>query len=63
MTFPMPMCFDEGMKKVRDVIEKNRKRKLAKHKKLSNQEIQQLYEKLEACGERLIENKECFKIM
>ena len=26
----------EGMEKVRDVIEKNRKRKLTKHKKLSN---------------------------
>ncbi len=29
----------EGMEKVRDVIEKNRKRKLAKHKKLSNNTI------------------------
>lgn len=84
----------EGMDKVRDVIEKNRKRKLTKHKKLSNNtiieidncspleflkpqknliqiagqeqiefvygkgkrkpEIQQLYEELEACGERLM---------
>ena len=93
----------EGMEKVRDVIEKNRKRKLAKHKKLSNNtiieidncspleilklqknllqiaeqehitfvyrkgkrkpEIQQLYEELEACGERLMGYKECFEIM
>ena len=84
-------------------IEKNRKRKLAKHKKLSNNtiieidncspleilklqknllqiaeqeqitfvygkgkrkpEIQQLYEELEACGERLMGYKECFEIM
>lgn len=29
----------EGMDKVRDIIEKNRKRKLAKHKKLSNNTI------------------------
>ena len=29
----------EGMEKVRDVIEKNRKRKLTKHKKLSNNTI------------------------
>ena len=29
----------EGMDKVREVIEKNRKRKLAKHKKLSNNRI------------------------
>ena len=29
----------EGMEKVRDVIEKNRKRKLAKQKKLSNNTI------------------------
>ena len=28
----------EGMDKVRDIIEKNRKRKLAKHKKLSNKD-------------------------
>ena len=93
----------EGMEKVRDVIEKNRKRKLTKHKKLSNNtiieidncspleilklqknliqiaeqeqigfvygkgkrksEIQQLYEELEACGERLMGYKECFEIM
>ena len=84
----------EGMEKVRDVIEKNRTRKLTKHKKLSNNtiieidncspleilklqknlmqiaeqehitfvygkgkrksEIQQLYEELESCGERLM---------
>ena len=93
----------EGVEKVRDVIEKNRKRKLTKHKKLSNNtiieidncspleivklqknllqiveqeqiefvygkgkkkpEIQQLYEELEACGERLMGYKECFEIM
>ena len=29
----------EGMDKVRDVIEKNRKRKLTKHKKLSNNTV------------------------
>lgn len=29
----------EGMEKVRDIIEKNRKRNLAKHKKLSNNTI------------------------
>lgn len=29
----------EGMNKVRDIIEKNRKRKLTKHKKLSNNAI------------------------
>ncbi len=29
----------EGMEKVRDIIEKNRKRKLTKHKKLSNNTI------------------------
>ena len=93
----------EGVEKVRDVIEKNRKRKLTKHKKLSNNtmieidncspleilklqknllqiaeqehitfvygkgkrkpEIQQLYEELETCGERLMGYKECFEIM
>ena len=93
----------EGIEKVKDVIEKNRKRKLTKHKKLSNNtiieidncspleivklqknllqiveqeqiefvygkgkrkpEIQQLYEELEACGERLMGYKECFEIM
>lgn len=85
----------EGMEKVRDIIEKNRKRKLTKHKKLSNNtiidilklqknliqiaeqehitfvygkgkkkpEIQQLYEELESCGERLMGYKECFEIM
>ena len=93
----------EGMDKVREVIEKNRKRKLTKHKKLSDNtiigidncspleilklqknltqiageeqtgfvygkgkrkpEIQQLYEELEACGERLMGYKECFEIM
>ncbi len=29
----------DGMDKVRDIIEKNRKRKLTKHKKLSNNSI------------------------
>ena len=93
----------EGMDKVRSVIEKNRNRKLTKHKKLSNNtvieidncspleiiklqknliqiadgegipfvqgkgkrksEIQQLYEELEHCGNRLMEYKECFEIM
>ena len=93
----------EGMDKVREVIEKNRKRKLTKHKKLSNNtiieidncspleilklqknltqiaeqeqiafvygkgkrkpEIQQLYEELKVCGERLMGYKECFEIM
>ena len=93
----------EGMDKVRSVIEKNRKRKLSKHKKLANNtvieidncspleilklqknlntvatgegiefvygkgkrkpEIQQLYEKLEHLGQRLMGYKECFEIM
>ena len=93
----------EGMDKVREVIKKNRKRKLTKYKKLLNNtiieidncfpleilklqknlmqiaekeqtefvygkgkrkpEIQQLYEELEACGERLMGYKECFEIM
>ena len=64
----------EGMEKVRDVIEKNRKRKLTKHKKLSNNtiieidncsplEILKLQKNLEACGERLMGYKECFEIM
>ena len=93
----------EGMDKVKDVIEKNRKRKLTKYKKLSNHtiieidncspleilklqknliqiaekeqivfvygkgkrkpEIQQLYEELEVCGQRLMGYKECFEIM
>ena len=97
------MFIIEGMDKVREVIEKNRKRKLTKHKKLSNNriieidncsplemlklqknlrmiaegekiefvygkgkkrsEIQQLYEELEVCGNRLMEYKECFEIM
>lgn len=64
----------EGMEKVREVIEKNRKRKLTKYKKLSNNTIieidncspleilklQQLYEELKACGERFMGYKECF---
>ncbi len=33
------MFIIEGMDKVRDVIEKNRKRKLTKHKKLSNNTV------------------------
>ncbi len=93
----------EGMAHVREVIEKNRKRKLTKHKKLSNNtrieidhcsplellqlqtnltriangegitfqagkgkrksEIQQLYEELESCGQRLLAYKECYEIM
>lgn len=91
----------EGMDKVREVIEKNRARKLTKHKKLSNNtlieidhcsplellqlqanvttiakgegvpfntgrgqrksDLQQLYEELEACGERLLTYKECYE--
>ena len=97
------MLVVKGMDKVRESIEKNRKRKLTKHKKLSNNtiieidncspleilklqknlkqiagkeqiafvygkgkrkpEIQQLYEELEVCGERLMGYKECFEIM
>ena len=97
------MFIIEGMDKVREVIEKNRSRKLTKQKKLSNNtlieidscsplellklqtnltkiangegitfvtgkgkrkpEIQQLYEELEECGERLMQYKECFEIM
>ena len=97
------MFFIEGMDKVRAVIEKNRKRKLTKHKKLSNNtiieidncspldllkvqknlmriaenegipfvsgkgkkksELQKLYEELDACGNKLMEYKECFEVM
>ena len=97
------MFIIEGMDKVREVIEKNRSRKLTKHKKLSNNtlieidscsplellklqtnltkiangegitfvtgkgkrkpEIQQLYDELEECEERLMQYKECFEIM
>ena len=97
------MFIIEGMDKVREVIRKNRERKLTKHKKLSNNsiieidscsplellkmqmrlkeiaekenipfvsgkgkkkpEIQQLYEEIENCGNRLMEYKECFEIM
>ena len=93
----------DGIDKVRDIIEKNRKRKITKHKKLSNNRIieidncspieilklqknlmviadgegivfvngkgkrkpklQQLYEELEHCGQRLMHYKECFEIM
>lgn len=93
----------EGMDKVKAVIEANRKRKLTKHKKLSNNTIieidhcspleilklqknlkkicegeeipfvngkgqrkshlQQLYEELENCGQRLMGYKENFEIM
>ena len=97
------MFIIEGMDKVREVIRKNRERKLTKHKKLSNNsvieidncsplellklqtklkeisekenilfvsgkgkkkpEIQQLYEELDNCGNRLLDYKECFEIM
>lgn len=97
------MFIIKGMDKVREVIRKNRERRLTKHKKLSNNsiieidscsplellklqiklkeiaeteglpfvsgkgkkkpEIQQLYEELERCGNRLMEYKECFEIM
>ena len=97
------MFIIEGMDKVREVIEKNRSRKLTKHKKLSNNTlieidscspleilklqanltkiangegitfasgkgrhkspVQQLYEKLEECGKRLMQYRECFEIM
>ena len=93
----------DGIDKVRDIIEKNRKRKITKHKKLSNNRIieidncspieilklqknlmaiadregivfvngkgkrkpqlQQLYEELEHCGQRLMSYKKCFEIM
>ena len=93
----------DGIDKVRDIIEKNRKRKITKHKKLSNNRIieidncspieilklqknlmaiadregivfvngkgkrkpqlQQLYEELEHCAQRLMNYKECFEIM
>ena len=97
------MFIIKGMDKVRKVIQKNRERKLTKHKKLSNNsiieidncspleilklqenlkqiaekeniiftsgkgkkkhQIQQLYEELENCGNRLMKYKECFEIM
>ena len=97
------MFIIEGMDKVREVIEKNRSRKLTRHKKISNNtvieidscspleirklqaglskiaegegiafvagrgkhkpQLQQLYEELEECGERLMGYKECFEIM
>lgn len=97
------MFLIEGMDKVRAVIEKNRKRKLTKHKKLTNNtiieidncspldllkvqknlmriaenegipfvsgkgkkksELQKLYEELDACGNKLMEYKECFEVM
>ena len=93
----------EGMDKVREVIRKNRARKLTKCKKLANNtqieinacspmdmlklqeklvriaegeeivfvigkgkhkpEIQQIYEELEECADRLLKYKECFEIM
>ena len=93
----------EGIDKVREVIRKNRERKLTKRKKISNNtiieidhcfplsllqmqvnltkvatgegiafengkgkrktELQQLHEELEACGERLLKYKECYKIL
>ena len=92
----------DGIDRVRDIIEKNRKRKITKHKKLSNNriieidncspleilklqknlmtiaegegivfvngkgkrktELQQLYEELEHCGQRLMHYKECCKM-
>ena len=97
------MFIIEGMDKVREVIRKNRERKLTKHQKLPNNsmieidncsplellklqkrlkeiavkehipfvsgkgkkkpELQQIYEKLEACGNRLMDYKECFEVM
>lgn len=97
------MFIIEGMDRVREVIEKNRKRKLTKHKKLSNNtlieidncsplellklqinltkiansegitfttgkgnhksDIQQLYEEIEACGQRLLTYKDSYEIM
>lgn len=104
MNWETPGCSSlKGLDKVREIIEKNRSRKLTKHKKLSNNtlieidscspleilklqtnltkiangegipfvtgkgkrkpEIQQLYEELEECGERLMQYKECFEIM
>ena len=97
------MFIIEGMDKVREVIEKNRSRKMTRHKKMSNNtvieidpcspleilklqaglskiaegegvafvagrgkrkpQLQQLYEELEECGERLMKYKECFEIM
>ena len=68
----------EGMDKVRKIIQKNRERKLQKNlmriaegegiefvfgKGMRKPEIQKLYEGLEECGKRLMEYKECFKIM
>ena len=97
------MFIIEGMDKIREVIRKNRERKLTKHKKLPNNsgieidncsplellklqkrlkeiaekehnpfvsgkgkkkpELQQIYEELEACGNRLMDYKECFEVM
>jgi transposase len=97
------MFIIEGMDRVREVIEKNRKRKLTKHKKLSNNtcieidncsplellqlqinltkiangegitfttgkgnhksDIQQLYEEIEGCGQRLLKYKDSYEIM
>lgn len=97
------MFIVEGIERVRKVMEENRKRKLTKHKKLSNHtvieidncsplellklqtnltkiakgegmtfaagkgkrksQIQQLYEEIEACGERLLKYKDCFEMM
>lgn len=93
----------QGIEKVREVIEKNRSRKLTKHKKLKNDtlieidhcsplellklqinltkiaqeegisfvtgkgkrksQLQQLYEAIESCLERLLKYKECYEIM
>ena len=65
------------MEKVRRVLEENRKRKLTKHKNLSNNtviaidncslleilKLQELYEELEECGKHLMGYKECFEII
>jgi transposase len=101
--FPMNMFVIEGMEKVREVIQKNRSRKINNKKKLSNNalieidnmsplemlklqaqlkviakgesivfvdgkgqrksELQKLYERFEAFGERLMRYKESFEIM
>lgn len=99
----MQMFVIEGMDQVREVIKKNRERKLTKHKKLPNNiiieidfcspvellqlqknltmifrsegivfetrkgkrktEIQQLYEEIEACGQRLLKYKSSYEIL
>jgi len=99
----MQMFIISGMERVREVIEKNRAHKIAKHKKLANNtvleidncsplellklrtrlkriaekenitfiigkgkkksEIQQLYEEIEECEERLLKYKKCYEIL